>query len=776
MKTTLITLLLVVLQTTSFSQSITQAVRGKVYDQLTKEALPYANITVLDTEPLRGAMSDIEGNFYLERIQVGRHNFQISMMGYESYIVSELLISTGQQPYLDVGLTQIALDMDELVVSISKDVPLNTMTTVSSRQFTVEETERYAGGMDDPARLASSFAGVATPSVVSNGISIRGNNPQGVLWRIEGVEVPNPSHYADLAVAGGGLMTALSSHMMGNSDFYTGAFPAEYGNATSGVFDMNMRTGNTDQREHTFQAGVMGIDFSAQGPFVMGQKASYIANYRYSTMGLVAPILPDDTGLLIYQDLAFKTQITTSAGNFSFWGVGLLDRQEMAAADSAEWVSNFDRDNSQTSLYMYSSGLSHRLALNSSAYITTTLSTTGNGLSHEEQRMDYKLQPHAQSSAATDTWRYSIQSSIGLRLNKRHSNQTGFYYSQLGYDVDIEQSQAEGLKPTTMARRKGSSGLLQAYTQSKLHPTPKITMNVGLHVQHLMLNGKTSVQPRAGIKYTLDSRSSLALAYGRHSRIERLPIYFVEIENNHPNRSLELQTSDHLVLAYDVKLNDNMRLSVEPYYQRLSNIPVAPSGYLSTINMRSEIFFNEELVSEGNGHNVGVDLTMERFLHKGFYYLITASLFDAKYTDTDGITRNTRFNKNYVINALMGKEWAVGRDGNNLFSANARINYLGGNRIEPIDEQASILVEDVVYAETGNQRAFADRHSDMPVISFTVSYRKNKPSYSSVWSLQVLNAGSAKEFSNDFYNLQTGAVETKYEGIMVPNLSYKIEF
>lgn len=260
----IIVLLSIVFYTLSFAESMTQTLRGRVFDNLTEAPLPLANIVVLGTDPLIGTISDINGNFFLENVQVGRHNIQITMMGYESYIINELLISTGQQPVLNIPMQQTTLEMDELVVRIKKDIPLNTMTTVSSRQFTVEETQRYAGGMDDPARLASSFAGVATPAVSSNGISVRGNNPQGLLWRIEGVEAPNPSHFADLTVVGGGLLTALSSQMMGNSDFYTGAFPAEYGNASSGVFDINLKTGNSREREYSLQAGVIGVDFATQ--------------------------------------------------------------------------------------------------------------------------------------------------------------------------------------------------------------------------------------------------------------------------------------------------------------------------------------------------------------------------------------------------------------------------------------------------------------------------------------------------------------------------------
>lgn len=761
----------------NFSQTITQSVRGRVFDNLTESPLPLSNIIVLDTEPLIGTTSDSNGNFIIKDVPVGRHNIKIMMMGYESKIINELLVSTGPQAVLNIAMQQTTLAMDELVVRINKDTPLNTMTTLSSRQFTVEETQQYAGGLDDPARLASSFAGVATPAVSSNGISVRGNNPDGLLWRIEGVEVPNPNHFADLTVVGGGLLTALSSQITANSDFYTGAFPAEYGNASSGVFDINLKTGNSAQREFTLQAGVIGVDFATQGPFVIGKDASYIMNYRYSTMALVAPILPEDTGILKYQDLSYKLNFPTkSSGIFSLWGIGALDGQEMDAADSVDWECNSDRDNSQTDLYMFATGLNHKITLNSSTLLTTTLSATGNGLLHKEQRIDYTLQPQPQSNVNNNTWRFSIQSNISKRFSKNHRNQSGFSFNQLGYNVDIKQSQTDNEMPITLAKQNGKSGLLQFYSQSKITLTNRFCLNIGLNSQYFLLNSNLSIEPRIGIKYNLSERQNLAIAYGIHSRIERLPIYFVNIEGSNPNKNLDLLKSTHYVVSYNCKLNDFLHFNIEPYYQNLTNIPVSPDSYISTINMQNDIFFNERLVSKGTGRNIGVDLTLEQFLSKGFYYLMTASIFDSKYTAADGVERNTRFNKNYVINLLAGKEWFLGNSKNNILNLNIRLNYLGGNRIETVNNLATTMKHDVVYGETDGKIAFEDRYDSTPIFSFSISYRKNKPNYSSVWSIQILNAGGVQEFSNDIYNLKTGKIEKRYEGILVPNLSYKIEF
>nr|WP_319269843.1 carboxypeptidase-like regulatory domain-containing protein [uncultured Draconibacterium sp.] len=757
------------------AQVVTQTINGKVFDDITNESLPFASIVVKGSEPLIGTVSDIEGNFILENVPVGRQTISISMVGYDTYEMKELLVSSGQEVNLNIGMQQSNAELDEVMVRVSKSTPLNSMATLSSRQFTVEETQRYAGGLDDPARLAASFAGVANPSISDNGISVRGNNPDGLLWRIDGVEVPNPNHFANLTIAGGGLMSAINNQMMANSDFYTGAFPAEYGNASSGVFDIKLREGNRNKRQYAFEAGILGVGAMAQGPFKKGSDATYIVNYRNSTMALLAPLLPDDAGVLRYQDLSFKTNFPTkNIGTFTLWGIGTIDGVNMDAADSIDWESNFDRDNSETSIYMFATALSHKINLPGNAFLKTAVSYSGSGLEFEEERLDYNLQPHPQSKAKNTTSQITVQSDFTKRFNETISNKTGVRYSHLAFDIDVAESPAEGETPTQIANQTGSSDFVQLYTQSKINLSQSLVLNAGVNGQFLLLNDNFSIEPRIGLKYNINNQHSLGLAYGIHSRLEQLPVYFVSANGSTPNKDLDFMKSTHYVFSYQAKLTDNLHLSIEPYFQQLKNVPVSPDGYISTLNNNNTLFFNEVLVSEGKGRNMGIDFTLEKFLSRGYYYMLTASVFNSKYTAADGIERNTRFNRNYVFNLVAGKEWQTAR--NNIFSANIRLNYLGGNRIEPIDMDASLQQHDVVYGETNGNIAFSRKHDDLPVVSFTLSYRKNKAKYSSVWSLQVLNANGSEEYSNDFYNLKTNQIDTKYDGLVIPNLSYKIEF
>ncbi|UJH66404.1 TonB-dependent receptor [Allomuricauda sp. SCSIO 65647] len=762
------------------AQTITQTVKGSVTDENTSEALIGATITLVGSDPILGTITDFEGAFALAEVPVGRQDFEVRMIGYESYLVSEILVGSGKEVVLDITLTPLTTNLDEVVVAYrrNKEKPINTMAALSTRQFTVEETQRYAGGLNDPGRLVSSFAGVAAPSVSSNGISIRGNSPSGLLWRIEGVEVPSPNHFADLTIAGAGALTVLSSQVMGNSDFYTGAFPSEYGNATSGVFDINLRKGNSTNREYTFQASLLGLDFATEGPFTEDGDATYLFNYRYSTLGLIGAFLPSDAGVLKYQDLSFKLNMPTkNSGTFSFWGVGAYDGVDTEAEDMEEWESRSDRENSQTSLYMFASGLNHKHVLRPRSVINSTLSIAGNGTSFKEQYVADNLSTIPQSDARKNNYKLTLQSNLTSFFNERHTNRSGFYLNWLAYDLQVDDAETVQSLPRTIVDEDGQSYLLQFYSQSKFDLSTRWTLTAGFHSQYFGLNKEFTLEPRVSLDYKLGDKSNLALGYGLHSSIEPLSIYFVRDEDGfQPNKDLDLMKSNHFVLSFNTKISDKVRLSIEPYYQSLYDVPVEPNGYISTLNVEDNLFFDSALVSEGTGRNIGVDLTLERYLNNGFYYLFTTSIFDSKYTANDGIERNTRYNKNYVLNAVFGKEWQVGKNRNNTFGANFRLNYLGGNRIEAIDSEASIMSQDVVYGETGNQISFSEKHKDLPIGSFTLTYRKNRPSHSSVWSLQVLNAGATEEFQTDVFNTNTQNIERKFSGIVIPNISYKIEF
>lgn len=762
-----------------FSQPVTQTLKGKVLDSESNMPLIGATVVILNTDPLKGTATNAEGNFRIDSVAVGRYNISVSYIGYQPYIAREIVVSSGREAVLHMELKESVEDLKEVTVKAysDKDEPINSMATLSARQVNMEEANRYAGGFDDPARLVSSYAGVAS-AVGNNGVVIRGNSPKGLLWRMEGVQIPNPNHFADYISLGGGAVTALSSQTMATSDFFTGAYPAEYGNALSGVFDINMRTGNIEKREHVFQAGLVGIDFASEGPFKKGERASYLFNYRYSTLGLLAPILPKEMGKLTYQDLSFKLNFPTKAGTFSLWGIGAYDFQgNDAESDSAKWESSDDCKELKTKLTMAAIGLNYKKIVGNSTYVQTTLALTENSLDWSEKRYYNNMSLLPNRKVTDFQWKYTFTGFVNHKFGAKHTNRTGFIIDRMMYDIQIENSEESGDPLQTYVSERNGSNLLRFYSQSKFTPFNKLTINAGVHAQYFTMNGNFTIEPRIGARWNFLPRHTFSLAYGFHSQLEKMQLYLVEYntasETILPNKNLDFNKAHHFIFAYEVQFNQNLHLKVEPYYQWLFDIPVVPDSYISTINLHEIWDFDDMLVNKGSGRNIGMDVTLERFLDKGYYYLFTASIFDSRYTGGDGIERNTRYNKKYVFNALGGKEWQTGKDNQNLFNANIRFTYMGGDRIIPLDVAATMEQQKIV--EDVNQ-AYEQQLPDAPILSLSFSYRKNKPGHSSVWSFHLINALGYKDFQEYEFDVEAMQVKKKEDMLLIPNLSYKLEF
>ncbi len=761
-------------------QCVVQTVKGTITDRETQIALAGASIIVSTVNPVLGAISDIDGKFRIENVPVGRHNVLISYMGYEQYDIKELVVGSGKEVVLDIGLKESVTELEQVVIksTTNKDRALNTMAILSARQFTVEETMRYAGGIDDPAIIATSFAGAAG-STANNGIVIRGNAPKGLLWRMEGIDIPNPNHFANLTIFGGGGFTALSSQMLSNSDFFTGAFPAEYGNALSGVFDIRMRTGNNEKYEHTFRSGLLGIDVSSEGPIIFGKNASYLFNYRYSTFGLLGPMLPEDASNIRYQDLSFKLNVPMrKTGTIVLWGIGSNDISgTRAEKDSGLWIHEQDKEEMKSPTAMGAAGISHKINLSKKTFLHSTLAATGNNTKMDISRMDQMLTLQPVNYIKSNTWKYSFSCFINNKFSPLHTNKTGVIINHLFYNMDIRQAVIPGAALIPVVLEEGNSWLWQTYSQSRFDLSPTVTLNTGLHSQYFHLNGKYTTEPRGGIKWRFMPRQSVSLGYGHHSQLEMLNFYLAQQKHQSgytlPNKNLDFTKAHHIVLGYELKTSENSRLMIEPFYQSLYSIPVKPGTSFSLINTDLNWYLQDSLVNRGTGENAGIDITVERFLNNGYYFLFTTSLFRSVYRGGDNKEHPTRFDKTWVLNALGGKEWAVGRQKKNLFSINGRLNYMGGDRISPLNYALSLAAKEPVYDETN---AFAWRKPAALIANLSINYHKNRKEHSSIWSVHFVNILGYEEFYGYWYNYKTQQIEKQKEAVMLPNISYKIEF
>ena len=720
-----------------------QTLRGVVNDRASGHPIPYATIQLTDIPGL-GMMCDSLGRFALPKAPVGRHSVQASFIGYESATVREILVTSAKEVYLEIALQESVNELSEVVVRAhNRNEAMNKMAVAGARMLSVEEASRYAGGFDDPARLVASFAGV-TPSVSNNGISIHGNAPHLLQWRLEDVEIPNPNHFADIATLGGGILSSLSAQVLGNSDFFTGAFPAEYGNAVSGVFDMKLRNGNNQRNENTFQVGIMGIDFASEGPLSKKHKASYIFNYRYSTTGLLNV---DLGGKMDYQDLNFKLNFPTRhAGTFAVWGTALLDKYKSSLEKNPDkWDYLEDAGQGRSTQYMAAGGVTHRYFFNENTLLKTTLAGTYSDQEAIQTTYDREFNPSPNIDQNSRSTNLILTSSLNRKVNNRFTNKTGLTFTQMFYNMNLELAPFIDQPLETISKGDGNTSLISAYNSSAWGINDKLSLNFGLHGQLLTLNNRWTLEPRASLKWQTNTRTSFALAYGMY-----------------------------LMLSFAYKVSENTSLKVEPYIQFLYDVPVMRDSSFSVLN-RDEFFVENALVNKGRGRNFGVDFTWERALNKGLYYMITASLFDSRYCGGDGVWHNTHFNRKYVLNGLIGKEWMLGRNKQNILSVNLKLTLQGGERYAPIDVEATMdhLDKEVQYDET---RAYSIQRSPMLIGNYTVSYRINKRRVSHEFSVKGLNFTGSKEFIQHLYNIKTGKIEVSEQKTGLTNISYKIEF
>ncbi len=772
-------LFLMVLSRAGVSQQLTATIRGKITDNDTKQPLGGVNIFILNTNPPQGAVSNSDGSFILEKTTVGRISLRFSYVGYEEKIFSELLVTSGRETFLNIEMHETVSNMTEVVVTDQKDKSKanNDFAPVSARSFSAEEMTRYAGTQNDPARMAQSFAGVVTADDENNQIIVRGNSPRGLLWRLEGIEIPNPNHFAGSEGSTGGGVSILSANMLTNTDFFSGAFAAEYGNALSGVFDLNLRKGNSNKWEFTLKAGVLGAELNMEGPFSKKYKGSYLLNYRYSTLELFALMGFDIGGNVTpkYQDMCFNFYFPSKkAGAFTVFGLGgMSSLGEKAKRDTSTWKTFSDKVEYGLKQTMGVAGVTHLLLLKDTrSYLKTVVSYSYTDNSNFDDSLDYQFRNFNLSNDKFVYKTLRATTAINSKLNSKNSLRAGIVYSWVNYKLLRDKYSFVTQQINRLVNNEGHTHLLQGYVQWKRRFSEKFQLNSGVHLTFSFLNNKLYIEPRLSAEYKINEHHTLSFGTGLHSRMDAVSTY---VTVGGKNLNLDFSRALHVVGGYNFSFLRDFRLKAEVYAQYIFNVPVANSSTNNTFSILNynDGFVSETLTSNGSGYNYGLELTLEKYFSKHYFFMFTTSLFNSEYKAADGKWRSTAYNVNYVLNALGGKEFVVGKKKNNIIGVNAKIIWRGGQRYTPVDLVASRAANETVY-ETG--KAFSEKLPDYFRVDFSVSFRRNKKKYSWEISVDAQNIINRKNVARVVYNPDTQQIEKKRNLGAVPVFSWKIEF
>lgn len=769
-----------------YGQTYTSVLKGTIIDKDSRQPLTGVNVAVVSVSPVVGTITDDKGFFAIRGLPTGRVNIKMTYIGYEDAYQGQILVTTGKETYINIEMQEKVNSMTEVVVDGGKDKsrPNNNFATVSATSFSVEQTKRYAGTLNDPSRMVQTFPGVVSSGDDNNAIVIRGNSPRGLLWRMEGIEIPNPNHFAGSEGSTGGGVSILSANMLANTDFYTGAFPAQYGNATSGVFDLNLRKGNQDKREYTLQVGVLGLEAALEGPFSKKYKGSYLINYRYSTLNILALMGLPIGGNQVpkYQDLSFNFSFPTKhIGNFTLFGIGgISSLGNTAGSDTTKFVTLSDRTEEKLGQKVGVVGVTHTfLFKDHKTSLKSVLSLSGTDNGYGEDTVDNQF---IKAPLQNNSFRYIYirgATNLNRKVDTRNTVMAGVSFQIIYYRLH-----QDGLNDTTgvystQIDTRGLTYLLEGYWQWRHRFTDRLFLAGGLHLTYGGINNKFYVEPRIGGEYRLTEKMNLTAGIGLHSRMDAVSTYMAQLPAGstydlNQNRHLDFSRSLHLVLGYNWNFAKDFRLRAEVYYQYLFSVPVGlgSNSYFSVINL-NDGFVSIPLVSTGKGRNYGLEITVEKYFTHNYYFLYTLSLFDSKYKGTDGVWRNTIYNSNYVMNLLGGKEFIVGKRKINRIGVNAKIIWRGGTRDTPIDLAASEAAGTTVY---DNAQTNAIRLPDYFRVDFGANYRRNKKKYDWMLSLDIQNVINRENVAYRSYDRYAHAIVYKRNLGIIPVLSYKVEF
>ncbi|MES2558866.1 MAG: carboxypeptidase-like regulatory domain-containing protein [Bacteroidota bacterium] len=792
------------------AQVLTQTIRGTIVDADSKLPIIGATVRIVGGNPVIGTSTNVSGQYQLNKVPIGNITLQISYVGYEGKTIPEIELNAGKETILNISLQEQVVKMNEAVVvayRIDKGNARNEMNMISSRSVSPEESKRYAGSFNDPAKILSNFAGVASSPNGENDIIVRGNSPKYMQWRLEGVEITNPTHFADQNGVKGGI-SALNNNLLAPSDFSTGAFSAEYGDVLSGVLDVKLRAGNTQKFEAALGVGIIGTDITLEGPLKKGYGGSYLINYRYSTVSLINDLgLVAVPGALKFQDAAFKLLFPTKkAGVFSMFGLGGLSgfKLENVGPDEFSTPTNkvvsgrlsedYDKD-----AFLANYGLTHTINLNQKSYLSTTVAYSNNGIL-EDIYSTITTQVKDQQgnvlydSAGTRQLNYKNRLSRSVyrgaltynnKLNAKNTIQSGTKYALFVFDMNTSQLNNTNQRVQLVDRNEQIANL-RNFINWKHRFNPFITMVAGFHNMNVLYNAKSTIEPRIAFQAKLNSSNSVNIGYGKHSAMESVHNYFTKVTDangntTEPNKDLDLLKADHVVLGYEKRLSKNMRLKTEVYYQYLYNLPVEnnDTSYYATLNEASD-FRYVDLVNKGTGQNYGIEITLERFFADNYYFLINGSLYNSTYKSLEGVERNTMYNGNYLVNILAGKDYVgLGKKKNQVLTLNAKLFFAGGQRqiLLSRDANGNLDVDPSANRFWDYKNAYRNKIDDVYEITISVNYKWNKPKATHELFLNLQNLTGVQARISEIYDSKkpNGVDHVKQFGFF-PNLMYRLYF
>ena len=696
MKHILLLFLFVSISPLIYSQTAT--LKGNVSDAGSNESLPFVNVLLLGTD--KGTVSDIEGNYLIEGIEPGIYNIEYSFVGYKSFVQYEVQLSTSRIENFQIKLEEQSEALEEVKVKVIAKAK-SIESPISVRSISNQEIIRNPGGNRDISKVIQSLPGVASTVSFRNDIIIRGGAPNENRFYLDGIEVPNINHFATQG-SSGGPVGMINVNFISGVDFYSGAFPANRGNALSSIMNFKQKTGNTERWISSFTLGSSDAGLTFDGP--IGKKSSLILSYRrsylqylFSALGL--PFLPT------YNDAQFKYVYQPDKKNkLTFIGLGAIDDFKLNAGvndgveDSLTLVANdyilgYLPINTQ---WNYTVGgkwqnfgeksiwttVVSRSHLNNEAY-----KYLGNDEGSEDNKiLDYKSQEiENKLRIENSSFRNGFKINFGLNAEQvTYTNSTFSKRAINGTEVVFDfDSRLNLIK----------HGLFTQISKSFFGERWALSFGLrmdGVNYSNDMNNSLNQLSPRLSSSFNFNEKLSFNANIGRYYQ---LPAYTVLGYRNGSgdlvNRENDIQwiRADHAVAGFEYSFSKYFDISIESFYKDYTNYPFQLADSISLANLGGDfgVIGNEPVTSDNKGRSYGLEFLAQQRAKKGFYGILAYTMVRSEFQDKTGAYIPSAWDNRHIVSLTMGKSfkknWELG----------VKFRFSGGSPYTPYDVQTTAL-------------------------------------------------------------------------------------
>lgn len=703
LKNTLLGMLLLFLGMAASAQ--TGSIRGKVFNGLTNEPIPFANIVISGTNV--GSTSDFDGKFSFESVAPGFVKLEVSVIGFERKISEEFMVGSGKTFFIDIGLNEVATKLEEVVIK-AKPFKRKDESPVSMRTLGISDIEKNPGSNRDISRVIQSLPGVASSVSYRNDVIVRGGGPNENTFYLDGIEIPTLNHFSTQG-ASGGPVGILNVDFIREVDFYSGAFTANRGGALSSVLEMQQIDGNSEKFNYKATLGASEIAFSMDGPtskkstLIFSIRRSYL-QFLFDAIGL--PFLPT------YNDFQFKNKIKFDTKNeLSIIGLGAFDQFKLNTKlenpdEQQQFILNSLPVNEQWS-YTFGAVYRHFKSKGFNTYVLSRNFLNNSYYKYrnnDESSEDNLIQDYL-STEAENKFRFEHYSKLSeLKVNYgagvENSEYTNETYQLIYRDVSLDT-----ISYSTYMNAVNWNLFAQF---SKDFFNKRLVASLGFRTDAStystnMQNPLNQFSPRLSFSYSISERFYFSANAGRY--YQQPPYTTMGYKNNlgiyvNKENNLKYIGADHVVAGFEFLPNDFSKITLEGFYKKYFQYPfsINDSVAIASKGAGFGIFGDEEVRSIGKGRAYGLELFFQEKLLRGINVILSYTFVRSEFEDINGKYIPTAWDNKHLLNLTATKNFKRNWD------LGFKWRYLGGAPYTPYDLEKSSYK----YAWDAAGRAYLD--------------------------------------------------------------------